>query len=117
MINILSPLPEKEFENGNIVFKITTCGDEKMLDDGIVHSKEEYESKLYNRPYDSLLYCVPIHLRIAYLFGTLNKQFRIKRDRTFTFWWRRQGYDYRKWQKWFVLEPYEDEIYKMAPAG
>lgn len=94
------------FCSGNTVFKITASGGTKERVCGMVNTKEEYEKKLADHYYVSVLHIAPVTYRLAYLYDCLNREKGIPREETFTFWYRVLGK--HEWIKWFAVSPYID---------
>lgn len=102
------------FSSGAAVFKITIPNQvserianqvgEKMV--GMVNTREEYEKKLADHYYVSILHIAPVTYRLAYLYDCLNREKGIPREETFTFWYRILGK--HEWKRWFVVSPYTD---------
>lgn len=106
----------KDFADGNIVLRITalwitprgSMGDGER-DIGMVITKEDYEEKLYTHIYNPVLFLSEFPLKLAYLFGCLNYNYKKSRDEIFIVWWRKIRTD--EWKKWFIIHPYEEKIY------
>lgn len=94
------------FLRGGVVFKITASEGDKERVCGMVNTREEYEKKLADHYYVSVLHIAPITYRLAYLYDCLNREKGVPREETFTFWYRIIGK--RDWIKWFVVSPYID---------
>lgn len=94
------------FLNGVSVFKIIALGKDGERICGMVNTKEEYEKKLADHYYVSVLHISPITYRLAYLYDCLNREKGVAREETFTFWYRILGK--HEWVKWFVVSPYID---------
>lgn len=126
MIKIYEDVAE-EFLNGNVVFKIIAYSEQNTVDEiteeeggntytintsvvsrdiGIVTTKEDYEKKLYTHIYNPVLFLVDTPLRLAYLYGCLNIEFKVPRNEDYIFWWRKLKTD--EWRKWFVVERYSE---------
>jgi hypothetical protein len=95
----------KNFPNGNIVFIIYE--NEKIK--GMVNTKEDYEKKLFTHQYNPLLFIVPLHVKIAYLYGCLNYQYQISNGNTYRIMWREIKKD--EWRLWFTVIPYQEVLY------
>lgn len=93
------------FSSGKVVFKISAHSpDGNSRDVGMVTTKEEYETKLQEHGYWSLLYAVDLPTRLAYLYNCLNQEIDCPQDEDFVFWRRNIGSIV--WQKWFIVHRY-----------
>lgn len=98
---------QNDFEEGKVVLKIVRG--EKRSPVGMVISSEDYERRLSTHQYQPLLFILNIRLRLAYLYGCLNHQYRAPKSETNIFMWRKIGCD--EWREWFRIDPYEDSVY------
>lgn len=98
---------EEGFVKGSIVFKITRGEDNKPV--GMVITNEDYEKKLFSHQYQPILFSVCLQLRLAYLYGCMNLNYRQSREKTYTFQWREIGTN--EWTVWFQVNPYLDTVY------
>ena len=101
----------KKFLQGDVVVKILTGSRETndTRECGMVNSKEDYEKKLYTHSYQPLLFIIDIHLRLAYLYGCLNRQFKNTKNEEYRFMWRKIGTN--EWREWFKVKAYIDNVY------
>jgi hypothetical protein len=83
----------------------------------VATSRDDYLHRLHyisncKLTYSPLIFLAPIHYRIAYVFGCLNKEYGVPRD-TFTFWWRKKGIPDKPenitWNRWFVVYPFNEK--------
>lgn len=97
----------QNFSNGNIVFIIYE--NEKIK--GMVNTKEDYEKKLFTHQYNPLLWIIPLHVRIAYLYGCLNHQYQVPHNNIYKIMWREIKTD--EWKLWFTVIPYQESLYNI----
>jgi len=95
----------EKFLEGNIVFIIYE-GDKIK---GMVNTKEDYEKKVCAHQYTPLLFIVPLHVKLAYLYGCLNHELGVTKQRSYKFMWRTVKTD--EWHLWFTIKPYKDSLY------
>ena len=91
------------------VFKITKLlpgRSEGIVDHGMVNTKSDYEKKLADHQYISILMVAPLTYKLAYLYGCLNFKKGTPRAEVFTFHYRMIGK--RDWVEWFSVNPYTD---------
>ena len=98
------------FQDGMAVFRIAaiSSGGESR-DVGIVNAREDYERKMCTHMYNPVLFVISFPLRLAYLYGCLNHEYRRSHSETYNFLWRRVGSN--DWNLWFRVHPYEDALY------
>lgn len=109
------------FKNGEVVFRIKalTNNDVDNTNDAnntsveryvnLVTSKDDYEKQLQTHVYNPLLYACSFLLRLAYLYGCLNRRFDTPRDERFIFSYRFIGKN--EWYEWFTISPVKDLIF------
>lgn len=96
----------KRFIEGSVVFIIH---DENDKIKGMVVTKEDYEKKIKTHQYTPLLFIVPFHVRIAYIYGCLNYDFDCPQTKKYKVMWRELNTDV--WKIWFTINPHKDDIY------
>lgn len=97
------------FVEKRVVFKITakSVDGSEMRNVHMVVDFADYEKRLMTHQYTPLLFAVPLHTRLCYLYGCMNYEYRKPRTEIFTFWWRKIGQD--KWCEWFTVKPYMED--------
>ena len=75
----------------------------------MVTTCDDYEDLISSHEFNPLLFIVPFHHRLAYLYGCCNFDLHTPRNETFTFWYRKIGTN--EWKKWFQVSPYTENIY------
>jgi len=92
------------------VFKILTVSlkDKVTREYGMVNINEDYEKKLYTHVYQPFLFVLELGLRLAYLYGCLNREFKKSHNKEYIFMWREiQSND---WIEWFKVKPYIENV-------
>ena len=118
-----SPEVEVLYPQKNVVFVVTKFSpeDHRVTGDppfgqtqgahkGMFVSFEEYGKLLSSHKYNPLLFLSPLHLRVAYLTGCLNREFQNPQNEVYVFWWREAPRV--EWRKWFTVRPYRDDPYE-----
>lgn len=96
----------KKFMEGNIVFLVYE--NDKIK--GMVVTKEDYEKKIQSHQYTPLLFIIPFHIRVAYLYGCLNHEFQKPNNNLYRIMWREIGTDI--WRVWFIIkDSHQDNLY------
>lgn len=104
---------EDRFFKEEIVFKILTVSDEKSPENkGMVNTKEDYDLKIKTHIYNPLLFIIDLKLRLAYLYGCLNKHAGISGKESYIFYWREIGTN--DWYEWYKVGTYEDSFREMV---
>lgn len=96
----------ERFLTGKSVFQIVTIHAETPIDKSLVTTKEDYEKKLDSHEYISILHVAPLHYKLAYIYGCLNRVRGTPRDEKFLFYTREIGK--REWALWFEVLSYKD---------
>jgi len=98
-----------KFVSKKAVFMITASEEnsDERQSINMVTTFDDYNSKLFSHKYTPLLFEVNLVTRLAYLYGCLNVEYGVPRDKTYTFWWRCIGEN--GWQKWFIVHPYREK--------
>ena len=99
----------KEFSGGEIVFRIVAEAGKCRRDIGMVTTNKDFEKKLTTHLYNPVIFCAPLWVKLAYLYGCLNYEYHTPREETFIFFWRKIGTN--NWKKWFKVLPYHDSVY------
>jgi len=94
------------FLEGKSVFRIVVVIDGVPKDPGIVTTKEDYDKKLASHDYVAILHLAPLHYKLAYLFGCLNREKGVARKEEFMFMAREIGK--HTWVEWFGVGAYVD---------
>jgi len=105
-IEIFDKTVNKMFMDGKCVFKIQN---EDGKDIGMVVSNNDYEEKLANHEYNPVIFLSPLCLRLAYIYGCLNRRYHNPRENIFIFKWRKLKTNV--WNNWFVVYPYLESVY------
>lgn len=108
-ITLLDEEPSKQFAGGTIVFILF----EEDKINGMVNTKEDYDMKLQTHIFLPILFVIPLHIRIAYLFDCLHREYSPDAGKyptkKLTMKWRYIGES--GWKDWFEVIPYEDSYY------
>lgn len=108
-ITLVDEEPSKNFEEGNVVFILFE--DEKIK--GMVNTKEDYDMKIETHLFIPLLFVIPLHIRIAYLFDCLHREYSPHSEtypnKKIVVKWRYIGEN--GWKDWFEVCPYKDSYY------
>lgn len=105
-VEIFNKNVNKMFMKGECVFKIQN---ENEKDIGMVVSNKDYEEKLANHEYNPVIFLSPLCLRLAYIYGCLNRSYHSPRDNIFIFKWRKLKTNI--WNNWFIVYPYLESVY------
>lgn len=99
---------EERFSQGKVVVKIRLSEGDITKDVGMVIAKDDYECKLAMHSYHPAMFLIDVKVRLAYIYGCLNRDFTSKKSgRVYSFEWREIGSDV--WKKWFRIAPYIDD--------
>lgn len=108
-IILLDEEPSRKFQEGNVVFLLFE--EEKIK--GMVNTKEDYDKKLETHLFLPVLFVIPLHIRIAYLFDCLHREYApdalVHPTKKITVKWRYIGES--GWKHWFEVHPYKDSYY------
>jgi hypothetical protein len=108
-IILIDEEPSQKFQEGNIVFIFFEDGKIK----GMVNTKEDYDKKLETHLFLPILFVIPLHIRIAYLFDGLHREYSPEAStyptKKIMVKWRYIGEN--GWKVWFEINPYGDSYY------